>query len=327
MSGQKVLVLGKIHDAGVNRLREAGTFEIVERPDNPPDLFEQARDTDAIIVRTTPINPPLLIAARTLKLVARHGVGYDAVDVAALTGRGIPLALVGDVNSTAVAEHTLALMLSLAKRVPTYDKAIRSGHYAVRDSFAATELAGRTVLVLGFGRIGRLVAKLSAAFGMDVLVYDPVVPRADVEAQGYRSAADVAQALPAADYVTIHAPKIPGAKHLIGNAEIERMKAGAFLINVSRGGMVDEEALVRALEEKRLAGAGLDVFEEEPLPPDHPLARNEKVVLSPHSAAFTQECAERMALACAENVIAFAAGRLDPRLVVNPEVLSRMERT
>jgi len=314
-------VLGKIHDAGLARLRESGTFDLVERPDNPPDLMRQVRDADAIIVRTTPINIPLLDEAGKLKLVARHGVGYDAVNVAALTERGIPLALVGDVNSNAVAEHTLALMLALAKRVVAYDGAIRRGEFSVRDSFEATELSGRAVLILGFGRIGRRVAQLCAAFGMEVVVYDPIVPAAEVEARGCRAVSDFVEALPEADYVSIHAPKLPGAEHLIGEAELRRMRGSAFLVNVSRGGMVDEAALVRALDEGRLSGAGLDVFEREPLPGDHPLARNEKIVLSPHSAAFTQECARRMSIACAQNVIAFAAGRLDPQLVVNPEVL------
>ena len=181
---RKVLVLGKIRDAGLDRLRAAQLFEVVERPDNPSDLHEQARDTWGIVVRTTPINRALLQHAPALRIVARHGVGYDAVDVPALTERGIPLAVTGDVNAVPVAEHALALMLDLAKKITPYDHAIRDGRFNVRDAFAATELSGRTVLVIGFGRIGRRVARLCRAFGMHVLAADPFVAAEAVAAEG-----------------------------------------------------------------------------------------------------------------------------------------------
>lgn len=318
---RKVLVLGKISEAGIDRLRAAGGYTIVERPNDPDDLYEQARDAAAIIVRTTPIDRDLLAAAPELGLVARHGVGYDAVDVAACTERGIPLALVGDVNSTAVAEHTLALMLALAKRIPMYERAIRSDNYAIRDSFAATELRGRTVLIVGFGRIGRQVAKLCDAFGMKIVAADPFADAAGVAAMGYRHVADFREALGDADYVNIHAPKLPETRHLIGAAELAGMKRDAYLINVARGGMVDEAALLAALDSGGIGGAGLDVLEHEPLPGDDPLVGRDDIVISPHCAALTAECSRRMAVACAENVIAFFAGTMDRALVVNPEVL------
>lgn len=319
---QRVLVLGRIHQAGIERLTEAGRFDIVERPDNPPDLKALVPDVDAIIVRTTRIDRPLIAAAGRLTLVARHGVGYDAVDVDALSERNIPLALVGDVNSTAVAEHALALMLDVAKFTTAYDRAIRQGEFRIRDRFAAVELSGRTVLIIGLGRIGRKVAALCRAFGMTVIGSDPFVSRGDAEALGVTLVEDWREQLPSVDVVTVHAPKLPGEGFLIGERELQAMKRGSILINVSRGGMVDEAALIRALDEGRLMGAGLDVFEREPLPPDDPLARHPAVVLSPHSAAFTQDCARRMSLACAENVIACHDGKLDPALVVNAQVLS-----
>ena len=294
---------------------------MIERPDNPPDLLTLASETDAIIVRTTRIDRPVIAAAGMLKLVARHGVGYDAVDVDALSERNIPLALVGDVNSTAVAEHALALMLDVAKFTTAYDRAIRQGEFRIRDRFAAVELSGRTVLIIGLGRIGRKVAALCRAFGMTVLGSDPFVSSEDAERLGITSVEDWRQRLPYVDVVTIHAPKLPGEGFLIGADELRAMKPGAILINVSRGGMVDEAALIQALDKGRLMGAGLDVFEREPLPADDPLARHPWVVLSPHSAAFTQDCARRMSLACAENVIACSDGKLDPALVVNLQVL------
>jgi D-3-phosphoglycerate dehydrogenase len=214
-------------------------------------------------------------------------------------------------------------MLALAKQVVRYHSAIRAGSYAVRDSFDARELAGRTILIVGFGRIGRKVARLCHAFDMTVIASDPFVAAADIEAEGCRAVADFREALGEADVVSVHAPKLPDTQYLIGPSELSQMKSGAWLINVSRGGMVDEQALVGAVRSGHLGGAALDVFESEPLPADHALAREERIVLSPHSAAFTEECASRMAVACAENVIACAAGRLDPALMVNREVLQR----
>lgn len=319
-SQRRVLVLGRIHDAGVRALDEAG-FAVLERPDNPPDLLEVVRDAAAIVVRTTAIDRTLVEKAPDLRVVARHGVGYDAVDVDALSERGIPLALTGDVNSGAVAEHALGLMLALAKRIPAYDRAIRDDHYAIRDTFAATELAGKSLLCVGFGRIGRKVTELCRAFGMRVLVFDPFAPPADVHTAGCEPVADLRSALADADWVTIHAPKSPDTTHLIGREELAAMKPGACLVNVARGGLVDEAALVEALDRAHLAGAGLDVTEIEPLPPDDPLALHPATVLTPHSAAFTGECSRRMALACARNVIAYFDAGLDPAVVVNTGVL------
>ena len=318
----RILVLGKIHRAGIERLQAAGGFEVIARPDDPSDLAEQARSAEAIIVRATPIDRALLAGAPRLRLVARHGVGYDSVDVDALSERGIPLALTGDVNSGAVAEHTLALMLALAKRIVQHDRAIREDRFAERDHFSAVELDGRRILVIGFGRIGRRVAALCRAFGMAVRVFDPFLTAAAVEQAGYRHSTDLDAALADADWVSLHLPKTPQTRGLIGQERLARMRPGAFLVNVARGGLVDEAALVEALDTGRLAGAGLDVFETEPLAPDHPLAAREDVVLSPHAAALTSECAQRMALACADNVIAFFAGQPDPTRIVNREVLA-----
>ena len=206
----KVLVLGKIHAAGIERLRKVDGVAIEELPDHAADVLDRVADADAIIVRMTNINQAVIDAAPNLRIVARHGVGYEAVDVDALSARNIPLALVGDVNSVAVAEHTLSLMLALAKRVVAYDQATRAGDFAIRDSFSLRELAGRTVLILGFGRIGRQVARRCAAFDMPVVVADPFVDASVVEDAGYRHVGDFHEALGEADYITIHIPKSPG---------------------------------------------------------------------------------------------------------------------
>ena len=316
----KVLVFGKINDAGLERLKGDGRFEVVEHADRAPDRIAAAADADAIVVKMTAIDEALLAAAPALKFVARHGLGYDTVDVAALTRRGIPLALTGDVNSGAVAEHTLALILAIAKKLCPYDAAVRRGDFAVRDSYSAFELRGRTILLIGYGRIGRKVGRLARAFGMQVLVRDPFVT-ADQIAEEAMLVDDLHLGLAAADVVSIHAPKSPDGACLLDAGSFDVIKPGAMVINVARGGLLDEAALLRALDEGRVSGAGLDVFEREPPPPGDPLLSHPKVLLSPHCAAYTRESSSLMALACADNVIGFFDRRLDPSLVVNPETL------
>ncbi len=318
---KKVLVLGKIHDAGLQIMRDAPNVEFVELAEHVPEIFNHLPDADAIIVRMTKIDQKVIDAAPNLKIVARHGVGYEAVDVPALTKRKIPLALVGNVNATAVAEHTLAMMLAMAKKIVPYDAAMRNDNFGIRNSFSQSELLNKIVLIAGFGRIGREVAQRCAAFGMTVMIADPFVTADDIKKAGYQPAEDFHKALPHADFVTIHVPKTPETENLITAKEIETMKDGVFLINVSRGGMINEGDLCDALASGKLAAAALDVFEPEPPKPDNPLFKLENLVVSPHCGAFTIECAQRMAEVCARNILAVFDGKLDPSLVVNKEVL------
>jgi D-3-phosphoglycerate dehydrogenase len=317
----KVLVFGKINDAGLERLRDDGRFDVCEHPDRAQDRIAAAADADAIVVKMTAIDEALLAAAPALRLVARHGLGYDTVDVDALTRRGIPLALTGDVNSGAVAEHTMALILAIAKKLCPYDAAVRRGEFAVRDSYSAFELQGRTILLIGYGRIGRKVGRLARAFGMHVLVRDPFVTADEIAGEEAELVDDLHRGLGRADVVSIHAPKSTNGAYLLDADSFDAIKPGAIVANVARGGLLDEAALLRALDGDRVAGAGLDVFEREPPPPDDPLLRHPKVLLSPHCAAYTRESSRLMALACADNVIGFFDGRLDAALVVNRETL------
>lgn len=317
-----VLVAGKLHPAGLARLRAAPgvTLTLVEEVSHESYL-PHVGEADAIVLRTQPMTAEVIAAAPRLRIVSRHGVGYDAVDVAALTARGIPLAIVGDVNSRAVAEHTLMLMLATARKAAQHDAAVRHGGWAVRNRFDTVELDGKTLLLVGFGRIGRRVSELAHAFGMAVSAYDPFVKPEVMAKHGVRPAADLVQALGNADYVSLHMPgSTAGA--VIWEEEIRAMKPGAILINAARGGLVDEDALDRALREGHLAGAGLDVFRTEPPDPGHPLLHNDRVLLSPHAAGLTAECAARMAVASAQNVLDHFAGRLDPALVVNAAPLA-----
>lgn len=318
----QVLVLGRIHEAGQAILRgRAGlTFEMLPAA-TEAEILERAAGADAILVRTTKLTASAIDRAARLKIVSRHGVGYDNVDLAALDRRGIPLTLVGNVNALSVAEHTLFMMLDLAKRGIEYDRATRTGNWKLRDTFAASELSGKTLLLLGFGRIGREVTKRAQPFGMTVMAFDPYVRDAAMLAARVIPVAKLDDALPVADYVSVHMPMAPETKGIIGARALGLMKPTAIVISTARGGLVDEAALVEALKARRIRAAGLDVFEEEPPPADHPFFALDNILLSPHMAGLTEECAMRMAVVSANNVLAGLDGRLDRDLVVNKQVL------
>ncbi len=313
-----ILVAGRLHEAGIERLRAAAgvTFTLVDEI-SVESYRPLIKDADAVTLRTQAMTAEIIAEAPRLRIVSRHGVGYDAVDVKALAARNIKLTIVGDVNSRAVAEHTLMLMLSVARHTVAHDRASRTGQWNIRNRFETVELDGRNLLLLGFGRIGRRVADLAQSFGMVVSAYDPFIP-ADVMAKsGVRHAPDLGLALTEADYISLHMPHSPQGP-LIGEAELALMKSGAILVNAARGGLIDEPALDRALRNGRLRGAGLDVLSAEPPHADHPLLGNDRVTISPHSAGLTDECAARMAVASVQNILDFFAGTLDSRLIVNP---------
>jgi D-3-phosphoglycerate dehydrogenase len=284
------------------------------------------RADGVIMVMEEPALSAVLIeSAARLRVACRMGAGYDNIDVEALTQRRIPLATTGAANARTVAEHALYLMLALAKRGPALDRAVKGGAWP--RGFGAIEVAGRSALVVGYGRIGRQVARLAAAFNMRVVVVDPHVPADAVTRDGYAHAASLAEGLCDADFVVLACALGPATRGLIDAQAFAGMKPGAFIVNVARGPVIDEQALVAALAQGRIAGAGLDVLEREPPRPGHALFSREDVVLSPHTAAYVDTAFERMALACATNALAGLDGTLDPTAVVNPEVLAAREAT
>jgi D-3-phosphoglycerate dehydrogenase len=314
---------GRIHSAGM-ALLEARSDVTLESIDNPTeaDFVSRLPQADALIVRTAVVPATALEGAGRLRVVSRHGVGYDNVPVDALTSRGIPLTLVGNVNAVTVAEHTLFMILALAKQCIPYDRAVREGGWGIRDSFAAIELAGKALLILGFGRIGREVARRAAAFDMQVLAYDPYVDQDTMRAARVERIEDWRAVLGDVEFVTLHLPRTPETVGAIGAAELAAMRPTAFLVNAARGGLVDEAALAEALRSGSIAGAGLDTFDAEPPPSAHPLLGLGNVILSPHTAGLTGECAARMGIATAQNALDGIDGRLNPDLVVNGEVLA-----
>ncbi len=317
-----LLIAGKIHDDGIALLKTAKgvTYDYVTEisHDSYAPLIDKA---DGLVVRTQPV-PALTIAqGKNLKIVSRHGVGYDAVDVPALNARGIPLAIIGDVNSRPVAEHAMMLMLALAKKVRTYDAATRVGPWGYRNSFEAIELHEKNLLVVGFGRIGRHVAKMASGFGMNIYAFDPFQSNDAIKAGGAEPVTDLKTGLALADFVSVHVP-MSGGKAVIGSEELACMKKSALIVNTARGGLIDENALHAALQSGQIAGAGIDVFLEEPPPADHPLFASEKVILSPHSASLTAESAIRMAVMSVKNALDYFDAKLDPAFVVNRDHLS-----
>jgi len=317
-----VLIAGALHPDGMALLEARAdlSVEVIERA-TPDDLRARLPEADALAIRTVALPEDAVAAAARLKVVARHGVGYDNIPVPALTARGIPLALVGAVNALAVAEHTLFLMLACAKRCVAHDRAVRAGDWWIRNRFEGTELSGKTLLLLGFGRIGREVAARAAAFGMAVTAFDPGVPPQAMSAAGVAAVADWRAALPDADVVSLHLPLAPDTRNLFDAPTLAAMKPTAILLNTARGGLVDEAALAEAVAAGRLAGAGLDVFADEPPAADNPLLAVERVIVSPHTAGLTLECAIRMGTVTARNVLDGLDGTLDAALVVNREVL------
>lgn len=311
----RVLVAGKLHDSGLALLNARSDFEIdyveeISAASMEPYLSEAT----AVLLRTQPFEADAIARSRKLAMVSRHGVGFDAVDVAALNARGIPLAIVGDVNAQTVAEHAMLLLLSASRRLISYDGATRpGGDWGFRNSLSAREVAGKTLLIIGLGRIGRHLSRMARGFDIEVIAFDPYMSQA--APLGVTVVDSLDEALARADLVSVHVPRTD--KPMIGEREIALMKPTAVLVNTARGGSIDEAALAEALSDGRIHGAGLDVFVDEPPTIANRLTTCASATLTPHSASMTVECAERMAVVSAQNILDFLDGQLSPELVVN----------
>jgi len=290
----RVVVADRVADAGLERLREAPEIEVVLLAGRPVAELERAlADAHALIVRSeTRVTAALLSHAPHLLIVARAGVGVDNIDVPAATRRGIAVINAPGANTISAAEHTLALLLALARRVPWAAEAMRRGEWD-RKRFEGTELRGKTLGLVGLGRIGGYVASLARAFGMVVLAHDPYLAP-ERAAELHVKVVGLEDLLRASDVVSLHLALTPQTQRLINSDRLQVMKPGAVLVNTARGELVDEMALVAAIENGRLAGAALDVFATEPLAADSPLRRLERVILTPHLAASTAEAQERV---------------------------------
>lgn len=320
-----ILVAGKLHPSGVALLESAKgiTFDYIEEVSEPSyaSLIDKA---DGLVIRTQPLSAATVARAQRLKIVSRHGVGYDAVHLPSLVERGIVLTVVGDVNSISVAEHSMMLLLSAVKQTLRADRSVRSGDWTWRNLLQAQEVSGKNLLVIGYGRIGRHLARLAGAFDMKVRAHDPYLLQSGWPSGSVEPVPDLLEGLAWADAVSINVPRAD--RPLMGAREFAAMKPNAVLINTARGGIVEEEALVAALASGKIAGAGLDVFDQEP-PTNSPLLTLDGVLLTPHIAGLTAECAERMAVGSVQNVLDFFNGTVDPTLVVNRAQLNLAQAT
>jgi D-3-phosphoglycerate dehydrogenase len=323
---KKIFVTQTLSQGARALLNQRDDIELVEFPN-----LISAQDFEAMLKQHAPVHgvalgatrfgEPELEASKDMKVVTRIGVGYDAVDVPALSKRKVPLMVAGSANSPSVAEQAMFMMLTLAKRAQEMHAMVKEGTWASRLGVLPFDLYGKTVLIIGFGRIGTRTAKRCQAMEMNVLVYDPFKPASEITAAGCEAVSNLDAALPRADFVTIHCPKTPETVGFFNAAKLKLMKPTAYLINTARGGIVDEKALYDALVSKQIAGAGLDVFEVEPPPVGQPLHGLANVIMAPHVAGVTVEAVSRMSEQTARNILSVLDGEPIRINVINPDVL------
>jgi D-3-phosphoglycerate dehydrogenase len=321
---RRVMVPSNMGKEGVDILRARDDIEVITYPHGitQAELLPLLGDVSGIALSATPYRQAELDASPAMQVVARIGVGFDAVEVPALSVRKIPLLTTGIANSTSVAEQAVFFIMAIAKRVAELDAAVKQGRWNDRFVTVPSQLAGKTALVVGFGRIGTRSAKRLAALEMNVLVYDPFVPAETITAAGHEAVADLDAALPRADYVTIHCPKSPATIDMFDAARLAKMKQGAGLVNTARGGIVNEDALYDALTSGHLRGAGLDVFDVEPAPASKKILQLDSMFAAPHMAGVTVESIIGMAVATANNILSVLDGKPNRDNVVNKDVLT-----
>lgn len=280
------------------------------------EVASACRDAAGLIVQYAPITRAVLAALPRCRVVVRYGVGTDTVDIDAATDLGVAVCNVPDYGVEEVSDHALALLLALGRGIVTLDRAVRAGDWSLATIPAVRRLRGRVLGLVGLGRIGRAVARKALALGLEVIGHDPAAapPPRGVTPVG------LDELLARSDFVSLHAPLLPATRHLFDDAAFGRMKPGAFLINTARGGLVDTDALTRALAEGRLAGAGIDVLEREPIAPDHPLLEQPNCLLTPHAGWFSQDAFAELKTKAAEEAVAVVTGAV-PRYCLNPEAL------
>lgn len=299
---ETVVVADRLAPGGLKILREVPEFDVVETAGKGPEALKTALATAAaLVVRSeTKVTSQLLEGAPNLRVIARAGVGTDNIDLEDATRRGIPVLTAPGGNSTSAAEHTFALLLSLLRRIPWAARSLEEGKWD-RKPFEGTELRGKTLGVLGLGRIGTQVARIGQGFGMTVIGFDAYVHAAHAQAMGVELLS-LKEVLHRADVVTLHLTLTDETRGLLNEQRLAQCKRGAVLVNTARGALVDERALVAALVSGHLGGAALDVFDPEPLPMDSPLRRAPNCLLTPHLGASTREAQQRVAVEIAEAV-------------------------
>ncbi len=314
----KIAIIEKIEDSGLKLLDKNPNFEYeIINNTTKNNLKEKLSNFDGLTLRVAKLDSDILQTCKKLKVISRHGVGYDNVDVNYLKKNNITLMITATGNAVTVAEHAIYMMISLSKGIVSYDTAVRSGDFKKNVSQIETyELFNKKVLIAGFGRIGRNLIKRCLGFEMKVDVYDPFVSDQIIKSFGGNKVENLNSAVTNADYISIHMPLNEKTKNLINMKVLKTMKKNTIIINTARGGVINEKDLDQALNEKIIFGAGLDVFEKEPPDTDNPLLKNNRVLLSPHSSSFTKECKSRMSIETVQNIIDFFENKTKDSMIV-----------
>ncbi len=310
---KRILVIQPIHEEGINLLKNNSAFEyeVVDKVDTE-FLKSKIKDCDGISIRTAKLNGEVIEAANNLKIISRHGVGYDNIDLEVSKKKNVTLAITATANAVAVAEHVMFMILNISKRGNMYDDTVKSGKFNERNKLPKTiELWNKNILIAGFGRIGQALIKRCIGFEMNVFVFDPFVSKEYIEKRGGTKVDNLSETSKDMDAISLHIPLNDKTENIINYDLLKSMKKNCIIINAARGGIINEVDLDRALNEDLIFGAGLDVFETEPPSKNNPLLKNKKVFLSPHTAAFTEECMTRMGKETIQNILDFFDGSLE----------------
>ena len=314
----KIAIIEEIHDDGIRLLKGNPnySFEIINDTSSE-NLIKKLPNFDGCTLRVSRLNSNILRHCKKLKVISRHGVGYDNVDLEYIKKNNIQLLITARANAVAVAEHVIALILSISKAIKTYDNEVRIGNFKKNaKSINTLELFNKEILIAGFGRIGKSLIKRCLNFDMKVKVFDPYMNKEIIEQHGGTKIYNFNEGLKSCDVLSLHMPLNEKTKDLINYKTINLMKKNSIIINTARGGILNENDLDKALKENLIFGAGLDVFQNEPILNDNPLLKNDKVVLSPHSATFTNECTSRMGIESVKNLIDFFEKKIDKEMIV-----------
>ena len=314
----KIAIIEEIHKDGVELLDKHPNFEYELISDiSEKNIIEKLPNFDACTLRVSKLDEKILKHCPKLKAISRHGVGYDNVDLNYIKNNKISLLITATANAVAVAEHVLSMFLSLSKSIIRYDEEVRTGNFKKNANKITTfELLNKNILIAGFGRIGKKLISRCLAFGTKVYVYDPYIDEQIIKEHGGIKVSSIEEGLKIADYVSLHMPLTNETKDLLNYDVFKKMKKNSILVNTARGGIINEYDLDRALNEGLIFGAGLDVFSNEPVENNNPLLKNKNIILSPHSATFTDECTSRMSIETTKNIIDFFENTLDKSMIV-----------
>lgn len=315
----KIAIIEEFHKSGLNLFDKNKNFsyEIINDT-TEENLIKKLPNFDGCTLRVTKLNSKILSNCPKLKVISRHGVGYDNVDIDYLKKENISLLITSNANAIAVAEHVMYMMLSISKGIITHDLSVRNGSFKKGiKNIQTLELDNKEILIVGFGRIGKSLISKCRSFNMKINIYDPFVDENIIKNLGCQKVTDLNNGFKTADYITLHVPLNKNTENLINLESMKIMKKNTIIINTARGGVINEKDLDQAIREGIIFGAGIDVFKNEPVGNDNPLVLNNRVLLSPHSATFTDECKLRMAKQTVQNVIDFFEGKIDNSMKVN----------